>query len=91
MNESKTNQCVSVLNVYNRERLDVTGVLEIISSSDKEIYAKMENTFLQVLGKNLTITKLIPEEKLLSVGGMVDGVLYQSKQNKKSFFGKVFK
>lgn len=91
MDESKVNLKQEIVNIYNRERLDITGVIEIISSTDKEINAKMEDSYLQILGEKLTISKLIPDEKLLSVNGKINGLSFSGKHTKKSILGKVFK
>ena len=80
-----------IVNIFNRSRIDATGILEIISSTDKEIYAKLEDSVMFIVGEKMTITKLIPEEKLFSVSGIIKGVSYVEKLTKKSFLGKVFK
>lgn len=77
--------------IHCRERLDVTDVLEIISSTDKEIYVQLSNEVLQVFGEKMKINKLSPEEKSLSVVGKISGLRYISKITKKSFLKKVFK
>ena len=90
MSEEKTLK-PQIVNIFNRSRIDATGILEIISSTDKEIYAKLEDSVMLIVGEKMTITKLIPEEKLLSVSGVIKGVNYVEKLTKKSFLGKVFK
>ena len=80
-----------LVNIFNREKIDITGVLEVVSSSEKEINLKLENANLQIFGNKLTILKLIPEEKLLSAVGVINGLNYVNKFTKKSFLGKVFK
>lgn len=79
------------LTIYEREKLEVTEAVEVISSTEKEIYVKLENDILQILGEGLKINKLIPESKMLSVSGKICGLNYISKLTKKSFFKKVFK
>ena len=79
------------VNIFNRERIDVSGVLEVISSTDKEIYVKLEDCVGYIIGEKMTITKLVPEDKLLSVSGKIDGITFKSKLQKKSILGKVFK
>ncbi len=79
------------VNIVNRERIEVSGVLEVISSTDKEIYAKLEGQIAYISGEKMTITKLIPEEKLLSVTGKINGIVFKSSMQKKSFLKKVFK
>jgi hypothetical protein len=85
---AENNHC---LTIYARERLDVNDALEVLSSTEKEVYVQLSCEVLQILGEQLKINKLIPEEKSLCVVGKITGVNYISKLNKKSFFKKVFK
>lgn len=83
-----TNQTV---NIVGRKIIELTGALEVLSSTEKEVFVKLEGSYMQILGEKLTILKLIPDEKILSVSGTINGVNYQNKPSKKSFFGRVFK
>lgn len=80
-----------IINIIDRQKIEVQGAIEIISSTEKEIYVKLLNGIMLILGEGLTIQKLLPEEEMLIVSGRVDGVNFKSKQTKKSLFGKVFK
>ena len=80
-----------LISIFDRQKIEVMGVHEIISSTEKEIYIKLSNGIMVILGEGLTILKLVPEEELLSVSGQINGVNFQSKMTKKSLFGKVFK
>ena len=80
-----------VVNIFDKARLDATGVVEIVSSTDKEIYVKLDDVIGIVTGEKMTITKLVPEDKLLSVSGKIMGIAFQNKLQKKSFLKKVFK
>ena len=81
----------NIINMYNREKLEITGVTEVISSTDKEIITKIQNVILVVFGNDLRVVKLVPEDMLLNVSGKIDGLKYETKINKKSFMSKVFK
>ena len=85
---SENNHCLSI---HCRERLDITDALEIISSTDKEIFVQLSGEILQIFGERMKINKLIPEEKLLTVVGKINGLNYISKISKKTFLKKVFK
>ena len=85
---SENNHC---LTICGRERIEVTDVLEILSSTDKEIYVRLSNEILQIIGDNMKINKLSPEDKTLCVNGKINGLNYISKLAKKSFLKKVFK
>ena len=80
-----------IINIFDRQKIEIQGALEIISSTEKEIYVKLLSGIMLIFGEGLTIQKLLPEEEMLVVSGRVDGVNFKSKQTKKSLFGKVFK
>lgn len=89
--ENKVENKIHTANILNRERIEVTTVQEVISSTDKEVIAKLEDNYIYILGTGLVIIKLIPTECLLTVKGKIDGIKYVDKLSKKSFLGKVFK
>ena len=91
MDENKQEISFEQVNIYNRERIDVSGVIEVLSSTDREINVRLEKSFMQIVGEKLTITKLVPEQKLFTVNGKINGLSYSGEHSKKSFFGKVFK
>ena len=83
--------CPKLINIFGRQKLEIVGALEIISSTEKEIYITLLSEIMIVVGEKLTILKLVPEEELLIVSGQINGINFQSKMTKKSIFGKVFK
>ena len=85
---AKTNHFV---NIINREKIEVQGASEVMSSTDKEIIAKLQDSFIFVTGTNLSISKLVPEEGLLVASGNISGLKYENRLTKKSFLKKVFK
>lgn len=90
-NKIQKQKNVALVSVYNEEKVEISDILEIVSSTDKEITAKSENKFVTITGSELSITKLIPDGGMLSVSGKISGVSFSGKQTKKSFIGKVFK
>ena len=82
---------VESLVLYERKKLEMLGVYEVLSCTEKEAYIKLEKDYVVVLGANLKIVKLIPEEKYLSLSGEIKSINYSSTISRKSFFGKVFK
>ena len=78
-------------NIYNREKIDIVGVVEVLSSTETEVIAMVCDYMMQIYGSGLRVSKLDPEEKLLTICGKIDGIKYEKKINKKSFLGKVFK
>lgn len=93
----KSNEKVSknleprIINIFDRRKIDVVGVNEIVSSTDTEIYIKLSEGIMRISGETLVIVKLAPEDMLLVVEGKIDGVNFISKMTKKSLFRKVFK
>ena len=81
----------NVINIYNREKIDLTGVKEVLSSTDKQVIVKVEDSIIFIQGRELRVVKLIPEDEFLSISGFVDALKYDKKINKKSFMTKVFK
>ena len=77
--------------MFEREKLEMYGIYEVLSCTEKEAYIKLEKDFVYVSGQNLKIIKLTPEEKYLSLSGQIKSINYSSTMSKKSFFGKVFK
>ena len=80
-----------IINLYNREKLDITGITEVLSSTEREIITKVQNVMLVIFGSDLRVVKLVPEDTFLTVTGKIDGLKYETKLNKKSFMSKVFK
>ena len=66
----------------NRKKLSVTGVVEVVSATDKTIVAKTIDKTLFVVGTELRVSKLNLEETLLIVEGVVDTIKYQGQQTK---------
>lgn len=89
--ENKSESKVHTISILNKEKIEVNTVQEVVSSTEKEVIAKLENEFLYIHGTGLTITMLVPSQGVLSVKGKISGVKYVDKLNKKTFFGKVFK
>lgn len=79
------------VHIYDRSKIEMTGVIEVISSTDKEVYVKLGDSVGCVVGEKMTITKLVPEDQLLVVSGNIFGVSFKAKLQKKSLLKKVFK
>lgn len=84
-------QTIHNVMISEREKIELSGACEIISSTEKEIYIKLEKDILQIFGENLKINKLIPESKEMSISGKINGLNYVSNLSKKSILKKVFK
>lgn len=77
----------------NRERANITGVLDIHSFDDELILAETEEGILTVKGTDLKMNKLNLENNELIVEGKIIALIYsETEQNKKNgMFGKIFK
>ncbi len=80
-----------IINIFDRQKIEITGVKEIVSSTEKEVYVKLSDGIMHILGSGLMVVKLVPEEEFLMVSGQINGLNFISKMTKKSLFGKVFK
>ena len=88
--ENKEN-IVHQVNIFDRKKIEVVGAVEVLSSTEREVVVKLEDSFMCIYGEKMTILRLVPEDRLLSVAGVINGVSYVTKHTKKSILGKVFK
>lgn len=79
------------VNIFDRKKMEIVGAVEVLSSTEKEAHIKLQDGFMQILGERLTIQKLIPEERFLTLSGEIVSVSYSSRLSKKSLLKKVFK
>lgn len=89
--ESNVRAKVAELKVIGEERLEISDVKQIISSTNHEVIAKTISGAVLISGFDLTISKLIPEGGLLSISGQICGIKFDNKQGGKSFLKRVFK
>ncbi len=77
--------------IFDCSKIEISGAVEVMSSTEKEVVARLENKYMIISGSNLTISKLNPEEEFLVIGGNVAGLRYVNKIGRKSIISKVFK
>ena len=79
----------------NRNKLSISGVLDVLSFDDQIVIIETELGLLTVKGETLRINKLSIDTSEVIVEGQIDSISYSSKDlNKKSnegFLGKIFK
>ena len=85
MENNKSEIKIHTANIYNREKMDIVGVVEVVSSTATEITTKVCDYVMQIYGSNLRVSKLDPENKLLCICGKIDGIKYDKRINQKSF------
>lgn len=78
------------ISMKNQTNLNITGVLEVVSATDKVVVCKLPNSYLQIGGENLRVEKLSPEDKMLIIVGTVLDIKYVGGQ-KGNFFKKLFR
>lgn len=78
----------------NREKLNITGVLDVLSFDDQIVILETELGLLTVKGENLRINKLSLDTSEVTVDGEISQMSYSEKDgNEKSggILGKIFK
>lgn len=77
----------------NREKLSVSGVLDVLSFDDQVVIMDTELGLLTVKGENLRINKLSIDTSEVIVEGSIYNLGYseEQEQNKGGILGKIFK
>lgn len=93
--EEKKRAIAQNLIMENRERLSVTGVVDVDSFNDESILLETDLGTLIVKGQDLHINKLNLDNAELIVEGDIESCTYSDKEYGKSkglnFFGNLFK
>ena len=77
----------------NREKLNVSGVNDVLSFDDQVVIIETELGLLTVKGENLKINKLNIDTSEVIVEGRIDNLGYSQNQSKNEggILGKIFK
>ena len=94
--ERKGNTMNVIQNIVleNREKLSISGVLDVLSFDDQIVILETELGLLTVKGDNLRINKLSLDTTEVSIDGEIYNLGYSEKDvNQKSggFLGKIFR
>ena len=94
--EKKTTKTkVQNLILENREKLNVSGVIDVDSFNDENVIMDTELGVLVVRGEDLRITKLNLDNSEVSIEGDIFSCEYSDRESSKSkgfgFLGKMFK
>ena len=85
---------VQNLVLENREKLTITGVLDVLSFDDEVVVVETDLGLLNVKGDNLRINKLSIDTSEVIVEGTINNLSYSEKSIDKksgSLLGKIFK
>lgn len=81
----------SSVNIDNRNKLRITGVIEVDTFEQNGIVLSTALGQLTVRGSNLKLISLENDTGTLTVEGYVNGVLYTDDINKSSVFKRLFR
>lgn len=92
--KNMTTNIIQNIILENREKLTITGVLDVLSFDDLVVIVETELGLLTVKGENLHINKLSIDTSEVIVEGDIYNLAYsENNQDKKSgsLLGKIFK
>ena len=74
--------------IKSRNRLEMTGISDVISYDESEILVVTDEISLSIEGESLKIEKFDSEKEDLIVNGLINGLFYYNKdfKKKKSLF-----
>ena len=75
----------------NRKKIILTGIVEVISSTDKTVLTKTDTHLICINGEGLRIAKLNLEENILIVDGDINEFKYNVKSRTKNIFKRLIK
>lgn len=93
----KKNNTFQNLFLENREKLNVTGILDVLSFDDQIIIAETDLGLLTIKGENLKINKLSLDTSDFIVEGYISSLSYSNStatsagKKGQSILGKIFK
>ena len=77
----------------NREKLTISGVIDVLSFDDQIVILETELGMLNIKGDDLRINKLSIDTQDVIIEGNIGSLTYNEKEEKKneSLLGKIFK
>ncbi|MBS5788386.1 YabP/YqfC family sporulation protein [Clostridioides mangenotii] len=80
------------ITLKDRSNLVISGVEHIYSFNDKRVEVKTSVGEMVIEGENLDMSKLSIDEKIISIEGTINSIVYaKPRKPQESFFKKVFK
>lgn len=92
--DDKNRNMLQNIFLENREKLSISGVIDVFSFDDQIIIIETELGLLTIKGENLKITKLSLDTSDFIVEGFVNNIFYSNNDNMKksqNLFSKIFK
>ena len=92
-NRNFSNEIQNIV-LENREKLNVSGVKDVLSFDDQMIIVQTTLGLLTIKGENLRVNKLNIDTSDFSVDGNIASLTYSNSESIKehtSFLGKIFK
>jgi len=80
-----------IVTIDNRRKIMITGVIEVVSSTDKTVVFKTQSHIVNINGDALRIGKLSLEENILIVEGEINEFKYLIKGKAKNIFKRLIK
>ena len=92
MVEDKTIYKSQNIVIEDRNRISISGVEQVDSFNDTTIVLSTIKGGLSIKGEELNISKLNLDEGSVKISGMINSLIYISKEGvPKNFIGKIFK
>ncbi len=83
------------VNLYNREKGNLTGILDVISFDENTIVLDTDMGLLTIRGKDLHVSRLTLEKGEIDIEGRTDSFVYSSNESYKksgqSLLAKLFR
>ena len=92
--KSMSGATIQNLILESRQKLSISGVLDVLSFDDQIVIVETELGLLNVKGENLRINKLSIDTSEVIIEGDIYSLLYSDKSSDKkgnSLIGKIFK
>ena len=83
------NPRIHSLMLEEQKKLSLTGILNVESFNEKEVYLKLADNMLNITGANLNVEKLNVEDGTLTVMGEIGTIRYSGARQ--SLLKRIFK
>lgn len=92
-NKSLKSQHNHIVHIDNRQRIDITGVINVIMFNEENIVLSTEMGGLNIKGKNMKVNKLNVDSGDMCIEGELISMVYTTKEagKKESMIKKLFK